>query len=197
MTLNLPERIKTLLEQNPEKRYTAREIAGWIYATYPELCRHKQNRSTATINPIDNEQALLQQIVAEIGAQRPRIQKRHPQIKTTEGRPRRYYFTHKTDASEIIEANRVDTVVVQSPVLSTLSEHTLYPKLSDFLWSELNIYSKRIDEKRSRNTRGAGGNKWLYPDLVGMENLSGEWHQEIKDCVKQYADKKPNSGRLK
>lgn len=52
------------------------------------------------------------------------------------------------------------------------------------------MYSKRIDEKRSRNLRGAGGNKWLYPDIVGMENLSNDWHREIKDCVKQYADKK-------
>lgn len=71
-----------------------------------------------------------------------------------------------------------------------MKEHDLYPILSEFLWSELELYSKRIDEKRSRNSRGAGGNKWLYPDLVGMENLSGEWHREIKDCVKQYADKK-------
>lgn len=190
MTLNLSERVKEFLEQNPEKRFTAREIAGWIYETYPELCRNKINRSTATVNPIDSENALLQQIVAEIGSQRPRLQKRHPQIKTTEGRPRKYYYTHKTDASEVIEANITETSVLPSPVNSNLSEHALYPKLSDFLWSELNIYSKRIDEKRSRNTRGPGGNKWLYPDLVGMENLSGEWHQEIKDCVKQYADKK-------
>jgi hypothetical protein len=190
MTLNLSERVKELLEQNPEKRFTAREIAMWIYETYPELCRNKLNRSTATVNPIDSASALIQQLVAEIGSQRPRMQKRHPQIKTTEGRPRKYYYTSKTDASEVIEANIGSSPVVQSPIVSTTSEHALYPLLSDFLWSELNIYSKRIDEKRSRNTRGPGGNKWLYPDLVGMENLSGEWHQEIKDCVKQYADKK-------
>lgn len=31
---------------------------------------------------------------------------------------------------------------------------------------------------------------WFYPDLVGMEDLSGDWHREIKDCVQKYADKK-------
>ncbi|EJF85987.1 hypothetical protein [Candidatus Bartonella washoeensis] len=47
-----------------------------------------------------------------------------------------------------------------------------------------------MTEKRSRNKNGAGANKWLYPDLVGMQDLSNEWHREIKDCVVQYFDKK-------
>ena len=71
-----------------------------------------------------------------------------------------------------------------------MNEHDLYPILSEFLFSALGLYSKRIDEKRSRNVRGPRGNKWLYPDLVGMEDLSKEWSREIKDCIKQYADKK-------
>ena len=37
---------------------------------------------------------------------------------------------------------------------------------------------------------GQGGNKWLYPDLVGMEDLSSDWNREIKDCVTEYRDKK-------
>lgn len=190
MALNLSERVKELLGNNPEKRFTAREIATWIFESYPEECRNKQTRSTATVNPIDNDTALLQQLVAEIGSQRPRLQSRYPQIKTTEGRPRKYYYTEKTDASEVEDANVIEIRNSQSAGLVNLSEHALYPKLSEFLWSDLHVYSKRIDEKRSRNSRGAGGNKWLYPDLVGMENLSKDWHREIKDCVQQYADKK-------
>lgn len=53
-----------------------------------------------------------------------------------------------------------------------------------------NLYSKRIDEKRSSNKRGPNGNRWLYPDLVGMEDLGTDWHQEVKDCVSQYSDKR-------
>ena len=51
------------------------------------------------------------------------------------------------------------------------------------------IYSRRIDEKRGSNRRGPNGNKWLYPDVVGMENLSADWHREVKSCVAQYSDK--------
>ena len=63
--------------------------------------------------------------------------------------------------------------------------------LSGFLRSELEIYIMRIDEKRSRNSHGARGNKWLHPDLVGIQNLSDDWNREIKDCVREYdANKK-------
>ncbi len=31
---------------------------------------------------------------------------------------------------------------------------------------------------------------WLYPDVVGMEDLSKEWHREVRDCVTQYSDKR-------
>jgi len=190
MALNLANTVVEFLQQNPEQKFTAREIAHWIVDTYPDECRQKQKRSTATVNPLDNETALVQQIVAEIGSQRPRLQKRHPEVKTTEGRPRKYYFTESTDSAEIDHVENSAVSPASTTNRSAIKEHDLYPVLSAFLWSELEIYSKRIDEKRSRNSRGAGGNKWLYPDLVGMEDLSHDWHREIKDCVQQYADKK-------
>ena len=91
MALNLANTVVEFLQQNPEQKFTAREIANWIFETYPDECRQKQKRSTATVNPLDNETALLQQIVAEIGSQRPRLQKKNPQVKTTavrHGRPK-------------------------------------------------------------------------------------------------------------
>ncbi len=190
MALNLAQTVVDFLKKNIDDKYTARDIAQWIFETYPDECREKQHRSTATVNPLDNDVALLQQLVAEIGSQRPRIQKKHPQIKTTESRPRKYYFTNATDISEVEKAE--DHILSPKNVSkkSTLREHDLYKVLSAFLWSELDLYSKRIDEKRSKNNKGAGGNKWLYPDLVAMENLSQDWNREIKDCVTQYADKK-------
>ena len=66
----------------------------------------------------------------------------------------------------------------------------MYPLLSLYLWEEFGVYSKRIDEKRSSNKRGPNGNRWLYPDVVGMEDLGAEWHQEVRDCVNQYSDKR-------
>jgi hypothetical protein len=52
------------------------------------------------------------------------------------------------------------------------------------------LYSKRVDEKRSSNKRGPNGNRWLYPDVVGMEDLGADWHREVRDCVNQYSDKR-------
>lgn len=185
MALNLANTVVKLLQQNPEKKFTAREIANWIFETYPDECRQKQKLSTATVNPLDNETALLQQIVAEIGSRRPRLQKRHPGVKTTEGRPRKYYYTEQSDADEVED--------IEEKALGTQSiplEHDLYLMLIEYLGAEHNLYSKRIDEKRSTNNRGPKGNEWLYPDLVALEDLASEWSTKVTECAKQYGDKK-------
>jgi hypothetical protein len=56
--------------------------------------------------------------------------------------------------------------------------------------SKLSVHSKRIDEKKAINNKGRDGNKWLFPDLVGMEDLSKGWQAEIRDCVGEHSDKK-------
>lgn len=182
MALGLLNKVLKFLQQNPEQEFTAREIADWIFATYPDDCREKQARSDV----IDNETALLEQIIREIGPLRPRLQKKYPGVKTTEGPPRRYYFTESTDSAEINQAE----ISEASPALKELD---LYPILSAYLWSDpdLKIYSKRINEKTSSNSQGPSGNKWLHPDLVGMEVLiSDDWHDDIQDCVQSHAGKK-------
>ena len=188
MVLKVTDIAIKFLQQRPDEKFTAREIADWIFENHPNECRQKQERS----NRLNDEKKLLQQIVAEIGAHRSRIQKREPKIKTTEGRPRKYYFTQSPDSEEIKHAESDKTLATEKSNDSRIKEkeHDLYPTLSKFLRSELSIYSKRIDEKRSRNSGGAGGNKWLHPDLVGMEDLSVDWSSQIKNCVGQYADKK-------
>ncbi|GAB3939291.1 COG2958 family protein [Larkinella terrae] len=191
MSLNLVHTVTEFLKSSPDNKFTARQIAEWIYQTYPDECRKKQEQSRAIVIPLNTEAALLQQLVAEISSQSQRLQKKYPQVKTTEGRPRRYYFTSKTDQAEIdaLEAGSTDLNLLQE-LPTTKNEQSLYPKLAEYLFTELGVYSKRIDEKKSSNNRGPGGNKWLYPDLVGMEDLSREWHSEIRECVKQYADRK-------
>lgn len=190
MTLNLTHVISQHLQEQRGKKFTAREIAYWVFENYPEACRRKQKRSAAKVSPLDNDAALIQQIAAEIGSQRPNLQKKVPQIKTTEGRPRKYYFTEDSDRVAIDHAERNSHFSVSKGNAPPLKEADLYPLVSEFLGTELKVYSKRIEEKRSRNARGPGGNKWLYPDLVGLEDLSADWLREIKDSVQQYADKR-------
>lgn len=189
MAFNLNFKVNKFLKEHPQQKFTAREIAEWIFKTYPDECEAKRKRSTATITPLDNDVALLQQISAEIGSQRPDLQKSNPTIKITEGRPKKYYYTESSDDKEIDQAESALDAVTASGK-ATKKEHDLYPILSEYLQSELGIYNKRIDEKRSKNSKGASGNKWLYPDLVGMSDLSQNWCGEIKTCVEKHSDKK-------
>lgn len=186
MPLHLSKTVLDFLQERPEQKFTARQIADWIFKTYPDACREKRERAKATVVPIDSDAALVQQLVAEIGSHRPQMEKKNPQLKTTDGRPRLYYFTTQTDEAEVkaIEATGSQN---KEKTEDTYMERDLYPMLSEYLWREFDIYSKRIDEKRSRNSHGAGGNRWLFPDLIGLEDLSRDWHGEIKGVVQAMA----------
>src|SRR5690606_2659153 len=60
------------------------------------------------------------------------------------------------------------------------NEHSLYPLLNKYLKS-IGVRSKRIDEKKSKNSKGGGGNKWLHPDLVGIKIKDEKFSKEIKE----------------
>lgn len=61
-------------------------------------------------------------------------------------------------------------------------EQQLYKICCEYLASGLNLYSKRIDEKRSSNKRGKNGNAMLFPDIVGVKILS----ENYCDCMQQF-----------
>jgi hypothetical protein len=186
MKLNLMQAVVDYLKARPDGKFTARQIAEWIVATYPQECQAKKARSKSLQTDAD----LLQQIVAEIGAHHRDLQRKHPELKTTEGRPRRYYYSQLSDSDEVAAAESESTSTAADASALKIDEHALYPMLSQYLWEEFGVFSKRIDEKRSSNKRGPNGNRWLYPDVVGMEDLSKEWHREVRDCVTQYSDKR-------
>ncbi|CAB3665260.1 hypothetical protein LMG1866_00774 [Achromobacter ruhlandii] len=186
MTLNLAKLVITYLKDRPEEKFTARQIADWVFEAFPAECQAKKENSKF----ITNDAELVQQLVAEISSQRPILQKRHPELKTTEGRPRKYYYSEKSDSAEVAAVESAVTMPLGDTSQPKIGEHALYPMLSRYLWEEFRLYSKRIDEKRSSNKRGPNGNRWLYPDVVGMEDLGSDWHQEVRDCVNQYSDKR-------
>jgi len=186
MTLNLANAVIGYLRERPEEKYTARQIAEWVFATYPEQCQAKKARSKSLQTDAD----LLQQLVAEIGAHHRDMVRKCPEIKMTEGRPRRYYYSQLSDSDEVAAVESEGATLAADARALKLDEHALYPLLSQYLWDEFGVFSKRIDEKRSSNKRGPNGNRWLYPDVVGMEDLGAEWHQEVRDCVNQYSDKR-------
>ena len=185
MGMNLAKVVLGFLQEHPEQKFSARQIAEWIFATFPDECQAKKQNS----QHVGTDAELLQQLAGEIGAQRPRLQKNHPELKTTEGRPRKYYYSEQSDSAEIAAAENPDMGMPMDSGDVKFGEHALYPLLSAYLWEEFEVYSKRVDEKRSSNKRGPNGNRWLYPDVVGMEDLGAEWHQEVRDCVNHYSDK--------
>lgn len=185
MSLNLTNLIISFLKENAGNRFTARQIAEHIVNSYPEECAAKMQRSEY----INTNTKLIQQIAAEIGSKRPSLQKKEVTIKITEGRPRKYFYSENSDIIEVQEAE--NSIMSSAEINGNIkSELNLYPALLAFLRDEFGIYSKRIDEKRSSNRRGPNGNRWLYPDVVGMEDLSVDWYQEVKDCVRQYSGKR-------
>ncbi|KWH45613.1 COG2958 family protein [Burkholderia stagnalis] len=188
MALNLAKVVLDCLKERVDEKLTARQIAEWIFETYPAECQEKKANSRSDY--IKTNADLVQQLVAEIGSRRPDWQKRDLNLKTTEGRPRKYYYSTMSDVAEVAAAEGVVVVPTADASEATLGEHALYPLLSRYLWEEFGVHSKRIDEKRSLNKRGPNGNRWLYPDVVGMKDLGAEWHQEVRDCVNQYSDKR-------
>lgn len=179
--LNLRQTVIDYLKERPEERFSARQLAIWMFENLREACEEKRRSSQQDLR--DNA-ALIQQLVAEIGANRPEMQKRFPQLRTTETRPRHYYWSTVTEAAEVAKAESL-ALASHGTAVSKVSEYDLYPLLCRYLHLELALYPKRIDEKRSSNRVGLNGNKWLFPDLVAMEDIGAEWEREIRACVQQ------------
>ncbi len=180
MSLKLREKTYQFLKDKPQERFTTRQIAEWIFETYPAECEEKRQNSNAT-TLLDSDGALIQQLVREIGSSRIPIQKKYPKIKTTVDRPRKYYYSDKSDEEEI---------ATSEPQETQLSEKDLYPILTDYLYGEYHLFSKRINEGKSSNKRGKNGNKWLHPDIVAIEFLNTEWHDNLKKLHQAYGDKR-------
>ena len=97
MGLNLTKTVVEFLKDHAGQKFTARQMAQWILKEFPIECQEKKAKSMS----IKTDAELIQQIVAEIGSRRPRFQKHHREIKTTEGRPCQYYWTSKSDQAEV------------------------------------------------------------------------------------------------
>lgn len=183
------------LRAHPGQRFKAREIADWIFENYTADCRAKLNRSAVLKTDAD----LVQQLVAEIGANRPSITSVHNQVRTVEVRPRLYYWTQETEEEEAATAETRGIATEEVVVLEVneqveddhaLFEADLYPRIGSFLASESGLFVQRIDERRSSNRRGPQGNRWLYPDLVAVEDLTRGWTKEVRDCVSEVGARK-------
>ena len=188
-TLSQVQKIIEFLKNHKKEKFNARQIAEAIIAKYPEDYQEKRNNER-----FSNDKDLISQVVAEIGGSKDRIIKKDSHIDWQDKpRPRVYWYDPEkistensshddNDDSEIeLEVNETKSI----PSSSILTEQQLYPILIDFLKTEFRLYCQRIDEKRSKNQRGFGGNQWLHPDIVAMQPIDKEWDDLVRTCVQQ------------
>jgi hypothetical protein len=125
MALNLARAVIGYLKEWPEQKFTARQLAEWVFKTYPDECQEKRANSRGDY--IRSDADLVQQLVAEISSQRPRMQAKHPELKTTEGRPRRYYYSERSDSAEVAAVESEGASVEVDASASKIDEHALVP----------------------------------------------------------------------
>ena len=179
------QKIVNFLKNSPNERFNARQIAEAITTESPEdYLEKRQNPRFA------DEKSFISQIVAEIGAQKDQLPRKNKHIHWQDKpRPRVYWYDSETKRKDkVIESvdEEVFPVISLSPEVE-LNEQGLYPILIEYLKSEHKLYCQRVDEKRSKNSRGLGGNQWLHPDIVAMQTVDKEWNDLVRSCVKQGA----------
>ncbi len=182
--LSQSQKVIEFLKRNPNVRFNARQIADAIVSEYPEDYAEKRK------NPrFSDDRAFISQIVAEIGAQKDQIIKNNPHVFWQDKpRPRIYWYNpEKLVGEDTLDINDDDDEVISVPSNKLFSEHDLYPILVEYLKSEHKLYCLRIDEKRSKNQRGSGGNQWLHPDIVAMQAIDKGWNDLVRTCV-QHGD---------
>ncbi len=177
------EMIIETLKANPERKFTARDLALEFMVRYPKEVAEKRT------NPrYDTEEKLIAQLTAEVGGQRTRsAQKICKNVATRDKpRPRIYYWDENPDLQNINdEYDEIDEQEIDTPLISqSFSEHDLYPMLIEYLNKDLGLYCQRIDERKSKNSHGSGGNHWLHPDIVALEPLDQGWNEIVRSCVR-------------
>lgn len=181
------EMIIETLKENQDKKFTAQELAQEFIQRYPIEIAEKQT------NPnYDTKEKLIAQLAAEIGGDRTINAKRKcPNIATRDTpRPRIYYWDNNPQLQTVDDSQSGnDEPEIDTPLISqSYSEHDLYPMLMTYLHKDLGLYCLRVDERKSKNTVGNGGNHWLHPDIVALELLDREWNETVRSCVRSSND---------
>ena len=188
MKLSQAQKALEFLKSNPNQKFTARFIADKLIATYPQDYIEKRNN----IKFENNEGAFKQQVIRELYSIFPDLIENNPCVKYQERpRPRQYWYEPPSNLSPITGIDFHNSLIIDAednnppPIQEKIfSEYDLYPILIEYLSKELNLYSLRIDEKKSSNNRGQNGNQWLHPDIVAIQPIDKKWHELVKTCVK-------------
>ncbi|MCB4820635.1 hypothetical protein [Roseicella aerolata] len=106
-------------------------------------------------------------------------------------RPKLYYWQPvSAEASDIgaspVKAQPNPTQPAEEIKASDSGEKSLYEPFRQYLFAQKNILALRIDERKSKNNRGSGANRWLHPDIAGMLPKGASWNSEILQCARGF-----------
>lgn len=176
--------ITDTLKAHAGRRLTANELSRIMVEENPDWAEKKRQKSKNDTIKFGGFEELRAQVQSEIGSHRGKIEE-HVNLRMTEDRPRKYYYTELTESEEVEAVEEED----KNEATVAFSEHDLYPILANYLLDEFGVYARRVDEKKSKNKNGPGGNRWLYPDLIGFEVLSSKWSSTIEQLVQARSDR--------
>ena len=176
MTFSFRKEVINFLKANQNKYFTAREINEYIADKFPDACEEKMRNSKGGY--LKTKKDCINQWGAELSSYKNTLTKEG--ISMTAGRPRKYYYINNEKIAESCEEN------VRK---NNQPEKELYPVLAQFCDS-INIKTLRIDEKESKKDKGKNYNKWLHADVVGFEDLIGNFNKQTKECLIEYADER-------
>lgn len=174
MVFSFRNEVVTLLKENPNRYFTAREITEYIVEKFPKAYEDKIKNSKN--NYLKTKNDCIHQWVAEIGAYKDVFAKKG--ISMTAGRPRKFYFANTVTIPDACE-NLLRK--------NNQPEKELYPVLAQYC-NSINIKTLRIDEKESKKDKGKNYNKWLHADVVGFKDLISDFNKQTKECLIEYAD---------
>lgn len=170
--------VRLVLQKRKGEYFTVPETANFIASEFPDYCERRIQKS----DKVNNMSDLIKQFRREIYSANAK-NRLDQNIMVTTTSPKK--LAYLSDDVERVHPDE-DAFVSNSIKKKGCREQELYLLLGEFLANGLNIYAKRIDEKKSSNTNGRNGNKWLYPDVVGLRILSDNWDENIKRCIKHH-----------
>jgi hypothetical protein len=177
----LDTKVIEILKSHKNDKLTINEIALKLFETYPataelynlQVANHKTKKTG------------LSQCTAEISARYTSSKVFSSSVSRDKNDKNNWvYFINP---QTILATNLVIAVTKDDMVeIKQEDEAALYPILNQYL-RHIGVRSKRINEKKSRNSKGAGGNKWLHPDLVGLKIKDEKFSRDIKECLNNFS----------
>ena len=183
-------------ERNSDQQATCRQIAEWIIEEYPNDCAQKMADSKN--KNIDNNKKLAGQISAEINGsyiQAPHIllRKGLERVKIENDRGKHVWIFHRTKSTPNTKTKSSKSspkIINTKPKTNKKpdeKEKRMYNPLMKFLREQHKIGCKRIDHRTSKGSEIK--RQWLYPDLVGLQDLSKGWDHTLRAFVRRLSDK--------